>query len=125
MSDILVEAVIIVALIIFNGIFAMSEIAIVSSRKARLQQMANEGNANARAALDLAKEPGNFLSTVQIGITLVGILAGAFGGATVAESITPLISAVPQKDSIEQCRTDRHHSGFADAAAVDRNDASG
>jgi putative hemolysin len=95
MSDILVEIFVILLLIIFNGIFSMAEIAIISSRKARLQQMANEGNTNARAALDLANSPGDFLSTVQIGITLVGILAGAFGGATIAEEVAPYIASVP------------------------------
>ena len=92
MVDLLTEIIIIILLILLNGILAMSEIAIISSRKARLQQMANEGNASARAALDLANSPGDFLSTVQIGITLVGILAGAFGGATLAEEFVPYIA---------------------------------
>jgi putative hemolysin len=68
-------------LLIANGVFAMSEIAIVTARKSRLQELANNGTAKARAALDLANNPNRFLSTVQVGITLVGILAGAFGGA--------------------------------------------
>jgi putative hemolysin len=74
------EALVIILLLIANGVFAMSEIAIVSSRKARLQERADRGDAKARTALDLANAPNEFLSTVQIGITLVGILAGAFGG---------------------------------------------
>src|SRR3972149_5465498 len=81
------EILIIFLLLVLNGIFAMSEIAIVSARKARLQQLAEEGNLKARAALELANRPNDFLSTVQIGITLVGILAGAFGGATLAQEL--------------------------------------
>lgn len=65
-----------------NGVFAMSELAIVSSRRARLQAMAKDGRSGAQTALDLAAEPGRFLSTVQIGITLIGILAGAYSGAS-------------------------------------------
>jgi putative hemolysin len=61
-----------------NGLFALSELAIVSARKARLKTMADNGRAGASTALRLAEEPGRFLSTVQIGITLVGVLAGAF-----------------------------------------------
>jgi len=81
------ELVIIVVLVLANGLFAMAEIALVSARKARLQQLANEGNARARTALDLANDPGDFLSTVQVGITLIGILAGALGGATIATEL--------------------------------------
>ena len=86
------EILFILLLIIGNGIFAMSEIAVVSARKARLQQWASEGNAKARAALELANAPSRFLATVQIGITLVGILAGAFGGATIAEELAARLS---------------------------------
>lgn len=95
MSVILFECLLIVLLVIANGIFAMSEMAVVSSRKARLQQLANAGSASARAALELAESPDRFLSTVQIGITLVGILAGAFGGATIAEQIGLRLSTIP------------------------------
>ncbi len=95
MSEIILSAVVVLILILANGVLAMAEIAIVSSRKARLQQRAEEGDAGARAALELATEPGHFLSTVQVGITLVGILAGAYGGATVAERIEPLFRSVP------------------------------
>ena len=94
MSVIAFEILLIVLLIFANGIFAMSEMAIVSARKARLQQLANAGDAKARAALELANSPDRFLSTVQIGITLVGILAGAFGGATIAEQIDAYIGVV-------------------------------
>src|SRR5690606_29199124 len=67
--------------ILVNGIFAMSELAIVSARQARLRMMADRGSRAARAALSLGTNPGKFLSTVQIGITLVGIVAGAYSGA--------------------------------------------
>jgi putative hemolysin len=90
------EVLIIFVLLIANGIFAMSEIAIVSARKTRLQQLAEEGNASAQTALDLATNSSQFLSTVQIGITLIGILAGAFGGATLAEGIASGLATIPQ-----------------------------
>lgn len=90
-----IEIIIIILLIIANGIFAMSEIAVVSSRKARLQQMGEEGSSGAKTALDLANEPTPFLSTIQIGITLVGTLAGAFGGATIARDLALRLEEVP------------------------------
>lgn len=73
----------------------MSEIAIISARKAKLQQLANEGNKKAKVALELANSPNRFLSTIQIGITLIGIFAGALGGATVAEELKIFIHSVP------------------------------
>ena len=72
-----IDALIILALIALNGVFAMSELAIVSARSARLQAMADAGSNGAAAALRLGRDPGKFLSTVQIGITLIGIIAGA------------------------------------------------
>jgi len=95
MSTIAVEILLIVGLVLANGVLAMAEMAVVSSRKARLQQWANEGNTKARTALDLAKAPHRFLSTMQIGITLVGILAGAFGGTTIAEALAAALHDVP------------------------------
>jgi putative hemolysin len=95
MSAITFEVLFILLLLAANGVLAMSELAIVSSRKARLQRMAAAGDARARAALELANSPNNFLSTIQIGITLVGILAGAFGGATIAEQLGVQIARVP------------------------------
>ena len=71
------DVVIIVVLVAINGVLSMSELAIVSSRDARLKAMAKSGSSGARCALDLASNPGRFLSTVQIGMKLVGILAGA------------------------------------------------
>ncbi|WP_013322658.1 hemolysin family protein [Gloeothece verrucosa] len=95
MSNMAIEIVIVLLLIIANGIFSGSEIAVVSARKIRLEQMANRGNLKARAALKLANSPNDFLSSVQIGITLIGILSGAVGGATLAQRIEPLIAAIP------------------------------
>jgi putative hemolysin len=86
---------IVLLLIIANGLFAMSEMAIVSARKARLRQRAEEGDHKARAALELAETPNRFLSTAQIGITLIGILAGAFGGATLAEELGAYLGRIP------------------------------
>ncbi|MBI5930014.1 MAG: HlyC/CorC family transporter [Chloroflexi bacterium] len=87
MSNIAIEILIILLLIMANGLLAMSEAAIISARKARLERLSDEGHAGAKVALELARNPTHFLSTTQIGITLVGILAGAFGGATVAEEV--------------------------------------
>src|SRR5215211_7830897 len=95
MTAILIEVTLILLLLFANGVFAMSEMAIVSARKARLQQRARSGSPRAAAALELAEAPTHFLSTVQIGITLVGILAGAFGGATIAEQLAMYLSAMP------------------------------
>lgn len=76
------DVLVIAGLIVLNGLFAMSELAIVSARPARLKMAADKGSQSARTALELAADPGRFLSTVQIGITLVGILAGAYSGAS-------------------------------------------
>jgi putative hemolysin len=89
------ELLVILLLVLLNGFLAMSELAIVSSRRARLQQMAQDGRRGARTAMALAEDPGSFLSTVQVGITLVGILAGAYGGATLAEELEAWLRAVP------------------------------
>ncbi|WP_448188374.1 hemolysin family protein [Azospirillum sp. sgz301742] len=90
------ELLVIVLLIVVNGFFAMSELAVVSARRARLQRMAEgRGARGAKAALELAENPSHFLSTVQIGITLIGIVAGAYGGSTVAERLGPKLDAVP------------------------------
>src|SRR5262245_22860728 len=95
MDEITFQIIFIVFLLIANGVFSMSEMAVVSARKARLQKRANDGDKGAQAALELATDPGSFLSTVQIGITLVGILAGAFGGATFAEKLEPSLKSFP------------------------------
>ena len=82
-----IDLLIIAGLILLNGIFAMSELAIVSARTASLRSAANVGSAGAHTAIELAADPGKFLSTVQIGITLIGIVAGAFSGATLGEPV--------------------------------------
>ncbi len=91
----MLELVIILALLVLNGVFAMAEIAVVSSRKARLQERAEKGQRGAARALELASNPERFLSTVQIGITLVGVLAGAYGGASLSGHLAPWIAQVP------------------------------
>jgi putative hemolysin len=88
------DLVLILALITLNGVFAMSELAIVSSREARLKGLAKHGSKGARTALDLAADPSRFLSTVQIGITLVGILAGAYSGASLGEPVAQRLAAL-------------------------------
>ncbi|HYW10447.1 MAG TPA: hemolysin family protein [Longimicrobium sp.] len=89
------EVLVVFLLLVANGVFAMSEIAVVSSRKTRLQQRAEAGDHNARRALQLAESPERFLATVQVGITLVGTLAGAFGGAAIAEPLAEQLSRYP------------------------------
>jgi putative hemolysin len=79
-------------LICLNGFFAMSELAVMSSRRARLEQMADDGVRGARAAIRLIDDPTRFLSTVQIGITLVGVLAGAYSGATLAQPLAAVLA---------------------------------
>ena len=91
MNKILFELGIILLLLAINGVFAMTEIAVVSARKGRLKRLADDGDSRAQVALDLAESPNRFLATVQIGITLVGILAGAFGGATIAEELAGIL----------------------------------
>lgn len=89
------ELLIILLLVVINGVFAMSEVALLSVRKARLQHLADRGNARAIRVLDLLKDPNNFLSTVQVGVTLVGVLSGAFAGATLAEQIAASLKRYP------------------------------
>lgn len=94
MRQIALEVAIILLLLVANGVFAMAEIAVVSARKARLRRLAEAGNGRAQVALSLAETPNRFLATVQVGITLVGIFAGAFGGATLATKLTGPISQI-------------------------------
>ncbi|MGB9939297.1 hemolysin family protein [Methanosarcina sp.] len=91
----LLEIAIVLVLIALNGIFSMSEFALVSAKKTRLKQRAEEGDTRAVVALKLANEPTPFLSTIQIGITLVGIFAGAFGGATIAGGLAVYLGKFP------------------------------
>ncbi|HHX45665.1 MAG TPA: HlyC/CorC family transporter [Chloroflexi bacterium] len=88
------EVLLLFLLIVANGVFAMSEIAIISARRMRLEQRAAEGDRGAQVALSLSETPNRFLSTVQIGITLIGILAGALGGATLAMPLADLLRRV-------------------------------
>ena len=81
------DVLLILALIVLNGVLAMGELAIVSSREARLKAMAKAGSKGAQCALDLASDPGRFLSTAQSGITLISIFAGAFSGASLGEPV--------------------------------------
>ena len=92
MYETIISIVIIVVLIVVNGIFSMSELAVVSSRKGKLQKMYNDGKKHAKTAIDLMENPNQFLSTIQIGITLIGILTGAFGGATLSDPLNAIIS---------------------------------
>ncbi len=89
------EILFVLLLILVNGLLAMSELAIVSSRRSRLEHMAGLGNSGARTALRLIDDPSRFLSTVQIGITLVGILAGAVSGATFADKLGDWFDTFP------------------------------
>lgn len=98
------EILIIFFLIILNGVFSMSEIALISARKNRLENASKKGNASAKAALDLANSPNKFLSTVQIGITLIGILTGIFSGDKITTDVQTFVEGFavlkPYADSI-------------------------
>jgi len=89
------DIVLIFLLILLNGVFAMSEIAVVSSRKARLQNLADDGSPGAQSALSLHQNPANFFSTIQVGITSIGILSGAIGEAAVADPLAVWLSGIP------------------------------
>lgn len=89
----MIAVVIVAILIAINGIFALAELAVASSRKSRLKALVDENRAGARAALHLAEEPGRFLSTVQIGITLIGIMAGAVSGAAISQQFDAFLEA--------------------------------
>ncbi|MDD5036111.1 MAG: hemolysin family protein [Methylococcaceae bacterium] len=90
------DILLIALLIIMNGIFAMSEIALISSRKTRLQHWAEEGRSGAKAALKLANEPSHFLSTVQVGITLIGVMNGALGESAIADRMKNYLDDIPE-----------------------------
>jgi len=91
----MLEIIVILLLILLNGYLAMAEIAIVAARKSRLESIAEEGDMRAEIALKLSRKPTDFLSTVQIGITMVGILAGVFGGATIADQLADGLARFP------------------------------
>ena len=96
----IVEIIIILILIILTGYLSMAELAVVSVRKAKMQKYLEERNENAQIVFDLLEDPNEFLSTVQIGISLIGVLTGAFGGVTLAEPLSKLISFVPYNEPI-------------------------
>lgn len=89
------EILIIIFITLLNGVLSMTETAFVSARRARLQQMADDGDENARITLALTADPNRLLSAIQIGITLIGVLAGAFGGITIAEGLAAYIERIP------------------------------
>jgi putative hemolysin len=88
------DIIIILALILLNGVFSMSELAVVSAKRLRLEKMASDGSAGAGTALALNEDPSRFLSTVQVGITLIGIFNGAFGEASLVARLTPAFAAI-------------------------------
>src|SRR5499426_4694095 len=92
----MIPIVAIILLIIVNGIFVMAEMAVVSSRKPRLQQFANEGSHGAQTALELATNPDRFLATTQIGITLIAILTGAIGERTLTDRLSARLLEFPR-----------------------------
>jgi putative hemolysin len=95
MSESGLEILVIVLLVLLNGVFSLSEMSVVSSRKARLQQRANAGDPGAFNALQLAENPNTFLSTIQIGITLIGVLSGAVGGVGISEQLALWFGGFP------------------------------
>ncbi len=100
MADIGGEILTISVLILANGVFAMSEMAVITARKSRLQDWVKKGNARAKVALDLAQTPNRLLSSVQIGITLIGILTGAFAGRGAAAWLAEYLKALPGLDAL-------------------------
>ena len=92
------DVLLILALSVLNGVLAMSELAIVSSREARLKAMAKSGSGGAQCALDLPSAPARFLSTVQTGITLISIFAGAFSGASLGEPVAQRVAQLRVAD---------------------------
>ncbi len=88
------EIIILIILTLVNGFFALSEIAFVTSRRQRIEKKAHEGSKGAMTVLSLLKKPETFLSSIQVGITLIGIIAGAYGGATLTDDITPVFERV-------------------------------
>ena len=96
MSSVLVDILVLLVLFLINAFFALAEIAIVASRKARLQHLVNRGDRRAQQALAMANNPGEFLSSVQIGISLVAILSGAFGGATLSQHLARWLQHIPR-----------------------------
>jgi putative hemolysin len=95
MNNSSLELGIIFALLLFNGLLSMTEMAMISARRAKLKALMQKGNKHARRALEIAESPGHFLSTIQVGITLIGILTGTFAGATIASDIAQFFKTFP------------------------------
>jgi len=95
MAESVNDSIILILLILLNGAFAMAEIAVISARRAKLRVMVDQGDLKAEKALELAEEPANFLSTIQLGITLIGILSGAYGGAVLAKHLGRYLGGYP------------------------------
>lgn len=95
MDELFTKIVLIGILILMNGYLAGTEIAVVTARKSHIKQMAESGNKNAKVFLKLKEEPDRFLATIQIGITVIGVLASAIGGATAIEVIKPALQKNP------------------------------
>jgi putative hemolysin len=95
MEGIVLEIIFLLFLILLNGLFSMAEFSVISARRSRLQELAEDGNDRARTALGLADHPDRFLATIQIGITLIGTLAGALGGATIAHRLAAWLAGIP------------------------------
>ena len=85
------EIIVIILLTFLNAFFALSEISLVSVKKSRIQHLADQGNSRAKTILKLLENPENFLSSVQVGITLIGIIAGAYGGATLTDDLEKVL----------------------------------
>ena len=94
------KIIIILVLIIFTGYLSMAELAVVSIRRAKMQKYLEDGNQNAQIVFDLLEDPNEFLSTVQIGISLIGVLTGAFGGVTLAKPLAQYISFIPYAEPV-------------------------
>ena len=113
------ELLVLALLVLLNGFFAMAELAIVSARRVRLQQMAEAGKRGAAAALRLMDDPVKLLSTTQVGITLIGIVAGAYSGTTLAEPLAALLARHSRHRRL--CPCDRLRHGRASASPISRS----
>ena len=122
----IIELLIVLVLVLCNGLLSMSELAVVSSRPARLKVMAAEGNKGAAVALKLAEDPGKFLSSAQVGISLIGVLSGAFSGATLGDRFTLYLLSRVRPDAAGEDLDERALAGAVGAhksvhlAAADR-----
>lgn len=113
------EIFIIIGLILLNGILSMSEIALVSARKARLEVEAKRGNKSAQTALKLAGEPDRFLSTIQIGITLIGILTGLYSGEAFAANLAEVVRHVPALEPYGPGTVEDYHRYYSNLPDTD------